>query len=427
MIRRIPQMLFRPMCCLAAQPFALSSPLYVPQRFHPVTSFDPGTHEPASHDHDHTLRSPRIYAAVLGVTLAATAIGVWGGLSLGPIAFAILMGAVILTGIPHGAVDHIVAARLYGLSSSWGDQARFYGFYLAMMAVYGGLWLVAPAWCLAAFLLMTMYHFGQADLAYWSLPPVAARVLYLSRGLLLVGLPIAAFPGVVDPIFDAIAGVQVSTWPYIATHGILVCSVLVAQHVLLLGTMRMLTPQKPEWMGARVHQHSGAVGTLRRRASARGLCHLLRSVAFPRTHSGTGSLLQPHGRTNLATGILPKGSAIHRHLVRRTRPSVRCDAVVRPARSNGSTAFHSDQRHDAPAHDYCGAALSTARNVRLGDGSPGSGVAHGSFKQKRALLSAAPLELSRVNYHACDSFRLTYRRLLPCRRTAASGRCQSRG
>jgi Brp/Blh family beta-carotene 15,15'-monooxygenase len=93
---------------------------------------------------------------------------------------------------------------------------------------------------------MTMYHFGQADLAYWSLPPIATRVLYLSRGLLLVGLPIAAFPGVVDPIFDAIAGVQVSSWPYVATQGTLVCSVLVAQHIVLLGAMRMLTPDTPE-------------------------------------------------------------------------------------------------------------------------------------------------------------------------------------
>jgi len=206
-----------------------------------VTSFDA-----ASHDHDDTLRSPRIYAVVLGITLTATAIGLWGGLSLGPVAFGILLVAVILTGIPHGAVDHIVAARLYGLSSSWRDQARFYGFYLAMMAIYGGLWFVAPAWCLAAFLLMTMYHFGQADLAYWSLSPVAARVLYLSRGLLLVGLPIAAFPGVVDPIFDAIAGVEPSAWPYVATHGLTVCAVLVTQHVVLLLAMVVAAAERPD-------------------------------------------------------------------------------------------------------------------------------------------------------------------------------------
>ena len=197
----------------------------------------------AAHDH-HTLRSPTVYATVLGVTLAAVALGVWGGLSLGPIAFAILMGAVVITGIPHGAVDHIVAVQLYGLSSSWRDQARFYGSYLAMMAAYGLLWLFIPAWCLGAFLIMTMYHFGQADLAYWSLPSVADRLAYLSRGLLLIGLPIAAFPGVVDPIFVAIADVRVTDWPYVATHGSVVCAVLVGQHVLALGLM--LLARRPE-------------------------------------------------------------------------------------------------------------------------------------------------------------------------------------
>jgi len=207
----------------------------------PVT--DP---DASAHDHGATLRSPAIYLAVLGVTLGCAALGLWGGLSLGPVAFSILMIAVVVTGIPHGAVDHIVAARLYGLSSSFRDQARFYGFYLAMMAIYGALWLVVPAWCLAAFLLMTMYHFGQADLAYWSLPPVSGRAAYLSRGLLLVGLPIAAFPGIVDPIFDAIAGVQVSAWPYVATHGAWVCAALIVQHVIVLAAVRPLAAERPD-------------------------------------------------------------------------------------------------------------------------------------------------------------------------------------
>ncbi|WP_245846146.1 Brp/Blh family beta-carotene 15,15'-dioxygenase [Longibacter salinarum] len=199
-----------------------------------------------AHHHEVTLRSPRIYVTVLGITLACAAIGAWGGLSLGPAAFAVLMVAVVVTGIPHGAVDHIVAAQLYGLSSSLRDQARFYGFYLAMMAVYGALWFVVPAWCLAAFLVMTMYHFGQADLAYWSLPSVTARVLYLSRGLLLVGLPIAAFPGIVDPIFDAIAGVQVSSWPYVATQSAWVCAALIVQHIVMLAVLLPQTPERPD-------------------------------------------------------------------------------------------------------------------------------------------------------------------------------------
>jgi len=188
-----------------------------------------------SADDSISLRTPRIYGSVLAVTLATVLVSAFGLIEWGSAAFVVLMVAVVVTGIPHGAVDHVVAARLYGLSPAWRDQAKFYGGYLAAMAAYGALWVVFPAWCLAAFLVMTMYHFGQADLAYWNLPPVSARLAYLSRGLLLMGLPIAAFPEIVDPIFDAIAGVQPGTWPGLVEAQGIVLGGLVAQHVLVLG------------------------------------------------------------------------------------------------------------------------------------------------------------------------------------------------
>jgi Brp/Blh family beta-carotene 15,15'-monooxygenase len=146
----------------------------------------------------------------------------------------ILFGAVVLTGMPHGAIDHLVAAQLYDLEYTWTDQAKFYGGYLVLMALYGAFWVVAPVWSLLVFLVMTMYHFGQADLAYWDLPPVQARLLYVSRGLFLIGLPIAAFSTHVDPIFDAIAGVEASAWPLLETRPDLVAVGLVGQHFLAL-------------------------------------------------------------------------------------------------------------------------------------------------------------------------------------------------
>lgn len=182
-----------------------------------------------------TIRSPRIYASVLAVTVLTVVVGAWSGVSLGPWAFAVLFVAVALTGIPHGAIDHLVAARLYDLDATWADQAKFYGGYLALMALYGVLWLVAPGWGLALFLGMTMYHFGQADLAYWNLRPLPARLLYLSRGLFLIGLPIVAFPEVVDPIFQAIAGVHLLDWPLVSSRPEWGFGGLVVQHGLALG------------------------------------------------------------------------------------------------------------------------------------------------------------------------------------------------
>ncbi len=182
-----------------------------------------------------TIRSPRIYAAVIGLTLLTIGAGLWNIVVLSSAAVALLGIAVILTGMPHGAIDHLVAAEVYDLDFTLTDQAKFYGGYLALMAFYAAFWAVLPVWSLLFFLVMTMYHFGQADLAYWDLPPLGARLLYLSRGLFLIGLPIAAFPAQVDPIFDAIAGVEPTAWPLVSTHPTAVCAGLVLQHGLALG------------------------------------------------------------------------------------------------------------------------------------------------------------------------------------------------
>jgi len=188
---------------------------------------------------------------VLVLTLLVVGVGGWNGAGLGAWSVSILFVAVALTGIPHGAIDHLVASRLWGLRPTWSDQAKFYGGYLAAMALYGGLWIVAPAWSLAAFLIMTMYHFGQADLAYWHLPPLPARLLYVSRGLFLLGLPVAAHPEIVAPIFEAIGGVHLLDWPLVSTAPTLLFAGLVAQHVVALGLATVRSDPNAAWATGR--------------------------------------------------------------------------------------------------------------------------------------------------------------------------------
>lgn len=181
-----------------------------------------------------SLRSWPVYGTVLLLTVAVTGLSVWSALPLESAAFAILMAAVVLTGIPHGAVDHLVAAELYDLDASWGDQTKFYGAYLTLMAAYGALWVVAPGLSLGLFLIMTMYHFGQADLAYLAPAGTQHRGSYLSRGLVLIGLPIVAFPSVVGPIFDAIGGIDRLAWGSLTQHQALIAGGIIAQHGLAL-------------------------------------------------------------------------------------------------------------------------------------------------------------------------------------------------
>ena len=44
--------------------------------------------------------------------------------------FAVVM---LLVGIPHGAVDHIISSKMYDLSNRMSDQLKFYLPYLTLM------------------------------------------------------------------------------------------------------------------------------------------------------------------------------------------------------------------------------------------------------------------------------------------------------
>ncbi|WP_022835378.1 Brp/Blh family beta-carotene 15,15'-dioxygenase [Salisaeta longa] len=200
-----------------------------------------------SADESISLRATPVYAGVLACTLAVTLWALWQPFVLNGLTLALLGAALVLTGIPHGAVDHLVAARLFDTGGSWKGHVAFYGTYAALMAAYGAVWYVAPVAALALFFLLTMYHFGQADLAYWRAPRGLDVALYLSRGALLVGLPVAAHPALVDPIFAALAGLHPAQWALCTTYQTTTLVVLVAQHVVVLGFAAALNAPAGGW------------------------------------------------------------------------------------------------------------------------------------------------------------------------------------
>lgn len=168
-------------------------------------------------------------------TTVAVAGGALIGLPLKGTPGLTLLGVAVLgTGMPHGAVDHLVARRLFGWNDTPGT-VLFYAGYLALAALYGIGWWLWPTGALALFLLMAAYHFGQADLAYLTTQRARGRaVLYLSRGLLVVGSPLLARPGAVAPVVDALAGITPppagpAWWPAASV------AALAAQHALVLG------------------------------------------------------------------------------------------------------------------------------------------------------------------------------------------------
>ena len=137
---------------------------------------------------------PRLYpcavlatAAVLGAVDPALTAG------LAPWPFAI---ALVAFGMPHGAADWAVAARLSKRTRFASRLAGFAG-YLALMALSLGFIAWQPSLAAILFLVLTMFHFGMADATALRADedgPVARWGLALGRGLLLLATAFASNP-----------------------------------------------------------------------------------------------------------------------------------------------------------------------------------------------------------------------------------------
>ncbi|MFB6281306.1 MAG: Brp/Blh family beta-carotene 15,15'-dioxygenase, partial [Haloferacaceae archaeon] len=109
--------------------------------------------------------------------------------------------SVVVLGLPHGAVDHLVPARLVGVGPRR-SMAAVGAVYAVLMAAYAAWWFLAPTAAFVAFVLMTWFHWGQGDvyalLAFVDaehLPTAAERALaLLVRGGLPMLAPLVAFP-----------------------------------------------------------------------------------------------------------------------------------------------------------------------------------------------------------------------------------------
>jgi len=122
--------------------------------------------------------------------------------------------ALVVFGMPHGAADWTVAAKL---SRARGFGARLRGFwgYLAMMAASLALVMWQPGVSALLFLALTVFHFGMADATAVhadSDGPVARWGLAVGRGLLLIATAFAAHPADAWAPFAAI-GEALSPWP----------------------------------------------------------------------------------------------------------------------------------------------------------------------------------------------------------------------
>lgn len=122
--------------------------------------------------------------------------------------------SIVVFGLPHGALDHLVPARLRDESPDVRSVARVISAYTVLVVAYAAVWFVVPALAFAFFIALTAYHWGQGDLhASLSLLRTgvdsrAGRAATLvARGSLPMLAPLVFFPGEYREVADAVIGV----------------------------------------------------------------------------------------------------------------------------------------------------------------------------------------------------------------------------
>jgi Brp/Blh family beta-carotene 15,15'-monooxygenase len=134
----------------------------------------------------------RVFIATTALLLCAALLGN----QLSPNAtLAALVAGVTLLGLPHGALDPMVARKAFASQRSY-TTAAFYIAYLVLVLGYWSLWNHFPTFGLSSFLLIAAFHFGSD----WE-----DRGHFLMRcayGCAVVTLPAFRFPAEVASIYE---------------------------------------------------------------------------------------------------------------------------------------------------------------------------------------------------------------------------------
>jgi Brp/Blh family beta-carotene 15,15'-monooxygenase len=108
-------------------------------------------------------------------------------------------------GLPHGALDHRVGTE----ELRWSPQL-FYVAYLAAGLAMAAAWYLLPLASATLFLVLSAWHFGEADVRSLPVQPGWRPALNLARGGLVVGLLAASWPAEVASLLGPWAPVSVT-------------------------------------------------------------------------------------------------------------------------------------------------------------------------------------------------------------------------
>ncbi len=162
----------------------------------------PVNHRPSAADAARR-RAARISlgSGAFGVVVGLATVAVFGSPTMA-VQYVPLVLSVLVFGVPHGAVDHLVLPRARNEPVTRRALAAVGLLYLVVGGAYAVVWLYSPALAFALFILVTLFHWGQGDVHALvglagadHLSSRPSRVLTLVvRGGLPMLVPLVAFP-----------------------------------------------------------------------------------------------------------------------------------------------------------------------------------------------------------------------------------------
>ena len=121
----------------------------------------------------------------------------------------LVLGIVILLiGMPHGALDHHIDGNLEGWNP-YTLNIKFYAQYFILMGIYSIVWIFFPFFSFMFFLLITLYHFGQADVMRFNFVGIEKWVIHISRGVTVVGLIVFGDFEYSSSIIEAVTNISI--------------------------------------------------------------------------------------------------------------------------------------------------------------------------------------------------------------------------
>jgi len=132
---------------------------------------------------------------------------------------------ILLVGIPHGGIDHLI----HNPTITPRGLARFILRYLFLMLGYGLMWWFLPLAALIAFLGMSAYHFGQSHFLEQGKLENKEGLLYLLKGAFFLFLILFGDWSMTQKILSSMISIDLSEEFRLGFLGFLLVSSLIAQ------------------------------------------------------------------------------------------------------------------------------------------------------------------------------------------------------